>query len=444
MKKLLITLAVLIALIVAGLAGLGLSATDLKSNIDVGIGMGAKLGCSAKHLSGFSPERITEDLSSYTPATNIISMEYAGNTVTAGILGFSTSATYRPGLGCTLDIGDSAELDPISFAPPQLSDDAWPAGSMVTTLDDELQATLQQIMDADNEKGLHTRALLVARGGNILAEVYSDGISPQTPLLGWSMGKSVTAILLGNLELNNQLDIEEKNVFPEWQNDERAEITIEHLLQMSSGLDFSEVYAPGSDATHMLFSAANASDVAVASPLAHEPSTHFSYSSGTTNLLARLFVERQGGVAASYRYLQNSFLEPLSLTQTYLEPDASGIFVGSSYVYASARDWARLAQLLLNGGTLNGHRVVSEQWVKRASQPNISTNGPAYGYQFWLNRGGDNLRWSDLPEDAYAMQGNRAQTVMMIPSRDTLLIRLGWTAGRYPLNDNFAAILDVL
>jgi CubicO group peptidase (beta-lactamase class C family) len=126
------------------------------------------------------------------------------------------------------------------------------------------------------------------------------------------------------------------------------------------------------------------------------------------------------------------------------ETDASGVFMGSSYFYASARDRARMGQLMLNGGVLNGHRLVTEAWVALATSPNQSENDKAYGYQWWLNRGNESLRFPELPEDVYYANGNRQQLVMVFPSQQAVIVRLGWTSGRYPVADNFARILDAL
>ena len=129
---------------------------------------------------------------------------------------------------------------------------------------------------------------------------------------------------------------------------------------------------------------------------------------------------------------------------TYLEPDPNGIFVGSSYVYSSGRDWARLGLLSLNKGQLNGVSITDPSWFERGLRPNTSSNEANYGYQFWLNAGGNKLRWPDLPEDAFAMLGNRSQVVMMIPSTNTVIVRLGWSSSPYPTNQRFAEILDAL
>lgn len=120
------------------------------------------------------------------------------------------------------------------------------------------------------------------------------------------------------------------------------------------------------------------------------------------------------------------------------------MFVGSSYLYASARDWAKLGLLMLNEGKFNGEQLLPNDWVNKATSPNNSDNEKAYGFQFWLNNGDEHLRWPSLPEDAYAMMGNRKQSVMVIPSENTVLVRLGWTKGDYPMEQNYRAILDTL
>src|SRR5690606_8864046 len=132
----------------------------------------------------------------------------------------------------------------------------------------------------------------------------------------------------------------------------------------------------------------------------------------------------------------------LGFQNAVFETDAAGVFVGSSYFYAAARDWARLGQLMLNGGVLNGHRVVSREWVSQSVTPNASENTRAYGYQWWLNAGDAALRWPDLPADAFAAQGNRQQVLMVIPSEDLVIARLGWTSGSYPVNAHMAAIIE--
>lgn len=450
MKKIgLVLLAVLLLLGLTTaivLPKLGLSATDLKANLQVATGMGAKLGCSARYVSGMTPHMIASDLASYSAATDLLSVDFddASSKVEVSLVGLAPAmARYRQGLGCTLEIGDTSPLDQL-IIPEVLTNSGWLSQDNSITLQAPVQSLLQDMLRMDNGAGLQTRALLVLHKGQLAGEAYAPDFDADSMLLGWSMGKSLTAMMLGHLEMLGEVSIQERRLFSEWLEDDRAEISLENMLHMTSGLDFSEVYAPGSDATAMLFTTHSASDVAMASGLSHDPGQHFYYSSGTTNLLARLINDRLGGTQAAVNYLADSFLRPLGLRRMLLEVDPSGIFVSSSYVYASARDWASLGQLMLNEGTWGAQRLLTEDWVSRAQTPNNSTNDPAYGYQFWLNRGGPQLRWPALPVDAYAMRGNREQTVMIVPSANVVIVRLGWTAGTYPMAQRFAAILGAL
>lgn len=428
---------------------LGFSLVNLGHAINVSTALTAKLGCSSYFVSGFSQKQTVTDLSSYSPVANMVTMEYQEDLkqVTSDLFGMAkTSATYREGIGCTLDSENTNRLDLITVSTPKVKDlEEWPLGSLASYEAPIIQGALNSMLRSDNEKGYNTRAMLVVQHGQVLAESYGHNITKNTPLLGWSMGKSLTAIMLGHLEFNGVIDKNPTNLFTQWQNDKRSELTLEQLLQMSSGLEFDETYAPGSDATHMLFTATSASDVAMNSPQGNTPSARFSYSSGTTNLLSRFIHETLGNdTQQTYDFLVKQVFTPLGMGHSTFEVDASGVLVGSSYIYSSGQDWARLGLLMLNQGEINGHRLLSKDWVKRATAPNISNNDKRYGFQFWLNAGEQELRWPTLPSDAYAMLGNRKQSVMIIPSEDVVLVRLGWSAGSYPMEKNYRKLLELL
>ena len=443
MKK--VTFLLLIVCLPAlGMNWVGLSPFDIRANVQVGTGIGAKLACSGRYLSGFDAPQVAADIASYSAAADLLTISYddVEKTASASLFGLGTTrAKFRPGIGCTLVRPGSEQLDEIRVPKIQQSLQPWPRGSMVDSLDIGAQSQIEKMLVKDNEEGLQTRSLLVVRNGSIISEAYAQGFSPQTPLLGWSMGKSLSAIMLGHLAYADRLAMGETELFAEWSRDERRNITLQQLLQMSSGLDFSEVYAPGSDATRMLFVEASASGVAKTSALIHAPGSHFSYSSGTANLLSELFVIRTGGTQSAVNTLHNEILAPMAMAHTTLELDANGVFVGSSNIYASTRDWARLGLLMLQKGELNGHRIVSKQWVEQAISPNRSDNERAYGYQVWLNEGDKALRWPDLPADSYAFTGNRGQRVMIIPSQQTLIVRMGWSNVGYPDNLRFSQLL---
>lgn len=412
-------------------------------------GFGAMVACSAKYVSGINAKQNLSDIGSYSPLLANLEVTYddSARRVEAGFLGLkTTSAQYREGLGCALDIGDTTSLDRAKI-PPMLakSNALWPRGNTVHASGGVAQALLEEILAADNDAGLQTRALLVAKGGQLVAEVYAPGFDHTSKLLGWSMAKSFNALMVGNMEMRGLIDPAKKPVFAEWADDERAHISLDDMLHMASGLDLPEVYEPGEAVTEMLFTAHSGADIGLAAGVVADPGTHWGYSSGTSLLLSKLVYDRAGGTLDdTLADLSTHFIAPMGLTDFVLQTDPSGVFLGSSFMLASARDWARMGQVMLNGGTLNGHRIVTEDWVKRALTPNATTNKKAYGYQFWLNRGDSTPRWPGLPADSYAALGSRDQQVMIIPSKDTVIVRLGWSPdGKYPISKNFTQILAV-
>jgi len=412
-------------------------------------GIGAMLTCSARYVSGIGPEQNFKDLISYSPLLENLEITYydEARKVEADLLGMRTAvAQYREGLGCALEVGDTGPLAAATIpAKPAQSNALWPMGNKVLAPVAAVQTTLDAILAADNAAGLQTRALLVVKGGQIVGETYAEGFDARSKLLGWSMAKSFNALMLGNMEMRGLIDPAQKPVFAEWANDERADISLENMLQMASGLDLSEVYDPGEAVTAMLFTAHSAADVGLAASQRDPRGTRFDYSSPTSLLLSKLVYDAAGGTLDSaLENLHANFVVPMGMQDFVMETDPSGVFLGSSFMLASARDWARMGQIMLNGGTLNGHRFVTEDWVKRAIATNDTENKKAYGYQFWLNHGDATPRWPGLPAGAYAALGSREQQVMMFPSHDTIIVRLGWTLdGQYPISKNFSEILTV-
>ena len=425
---------------------LGLPSNYVIHGPNVGSGIGSKLLCSARYVSGYSREQAFEDLIQYSAILELLTIEYddANQSVTTSLFGIQgKTATALPNLGCAVDYPGTDARYAIKAQPISPSNDPWPRGSGVATLNNELQTLVEEIVATDNRAGLNTRALLVVKGGQILAEVYDQEAGPQTPLLGWSMAKSLIALALGNLEYRSLVDLSASPGFPEW-DDARAEITVVDMLNMADGLEFSEEYEPGDDVTAMLFTVPSPAAYVLQQNALHEPGTFFNYSSGTANLLSRVYQDALGSAQNAYDDFQDNVFRPMGFQHAVFETDAGGVFVGSSYFYASARDWARLGQLMLNKGTLNNQRIVSEDWVSRATSPNNTANEKAYGYQWWLNSGDQRLRFPSLPADTFYANGNRQQFVMVFPSEDTVIVRLGWPGGRYPVSENFGKILEQL
>ena len=228
------------------------------------------------------------------------------------------------------------------------------------------------------------------------------------------------------------------------------EITIDQLLRMSSGLEFDEEYALYSDVTRMLSVEADAAGFAASKPLVAEPGSVWSYSSGTSNILSGVIRWTVGGYLQEYYdFTQKRLFLPLGIHTATLETDNNGTFIGSSYMYASARDWARLGQFCLQDGRWNGKRLLPEGWMNYSTTPTPNNPRNNYGAHFWLNADPEdnNQRrtWPNLPADAYSMSGFQGQRVIIIPSRDLVVVRLGLSDGpNRGIEQLVSGIIDVI
>ena len=324
--------------------------------IKIGLAYSSKIMCSCVFVSQRSPESVmAEDLNAFSFAD--IQVDRETETVTASFLGLSRTALYRKGLGCTLDSGRSVEeLRAQAYTAPEISryDTAyWPLGDRDTFPQPE--GVNQQLLDEAFDKAFsepfedkkrYTRAAMVVYKDKIIAERYAPGIDAKTPLIGWSMTKSVTNTMVGMLVKEGKLDIYGPAPVPEWQieaDDPRAAITINDLFHMASGLAFEEDYSKASVVNRMLWLEPDAGAIAADQPLADPINTQWYYSSGTTNIISRI-VRAQFEQEQDYLdFPRKALFDPLGMTTTIIEPDPSGTFVGSSLMYASARDWRVMA-----------------------------------------------------------------------------------------------------
>lgn len=244
------------------------------------------------------------------------------------------------------------------------------------------------------------------------------------------MTKAVLGSLIGVLVGEGRLSVEARSLLPQWSgpDDPRAAIALEDLLRMRSGLRFREVYSdPTSDVTRMLFMSGDMGGYAASLPLAKPVGTEWRYSSGTTNILS-LLARRALGDEAYAALPRRALFEPLGMSSAVIEPDASGTFVGSSYMIATARDWARFGKLCLDGGLHGGRRILPESWMRWATTPTPQSHG-RYGAHWWLKLnpelGGGSAAESRVPGDAFHALGHEGQCLTMIPSLDLVVVRLG-------------------
>lgn len=410
----------------------------------IGAGYKAKIACSEIFVAGRDAQAVIDDeFNDIDPLMDMIGVEInaAKKSVRAAALfGFGRAqAIYRDGYGCTLANGGRIRALPEAATPS--TPESWPeappvSGKALGWID---YGALGSALDrAFEDNDANNRSVLVAVDGKIVDERYADGFSRGTPFLSWSAAKSVTATLVGAAALRGYLDLNDPAPVPEWRSDPaKANITWNDLLRMQSGLAFEEAYdKTRSDVNRMLFEAADTGAVAAKQDVIHAPGEFWSYSSGTTNLISRTLRQVLDEAGVDYHHFaREAIFNPLAATSFVLEPDASGVFIGSSFAYATARDWARLGQLYLQNGVWKDQRLLPDGWAAYVAEPAGASDGQ-YGAHFWLNREGANGRERFMPgvsEDVYFMAGHDGQYVFIIPSKRTVIVRTGLTRGRQPL-----------
>lgn len=347
---------------------------------------------------------------------------------TGSLLGLlaAQKAWFAPGFGCTLagDAPDFGEATAVTSDGNPFADASAPSPS--PELDAALAAAFGDDLPAADAEALGTRAVVVAKGGELVAERYADGFDAETPQLGWSMSKSATDLMTGMLVQQGEVALDDDGLRPEW-TDGRADITIEQLLRMTSGLEWDETYDLGTPITQMLYNEEDMGGYVASLPLEHEPGTFQEYSSGSTTLLCSVLAERTGLGADLPR---QTLLGALGLESATFEPDAAGTPVCSSYLWATPRDWAAIGQFALQNGEWNGEQLLPTDWMARSLEvtPVDETDDPGYGMGWRVNTLADgSLRWPGLPADTYYASGHDGQKVIVVPSEDLVVVRMGFT-----------------
>jgi CubicO group peptidase (beta-lactamase class C family) len=348
--------------------------------------------------------------------------------------------------GCvTMPKGQTTvNFTPITIEPalPDATRQAWPMGDVPSRqplpagLDHgKVKAALDAAFDPATEM---TAAFIATWKGQIIAERYGEHITPRTPLESWSMGKSITATLMGLLIEDGVYTLDQAAPIPEWQGpgDPRASIRIRDLLNMSGGLRIRAHLDPGFDADgpypdHLFYytGAVDTFKYAATRPVqwpAGQVGRYRNTDPVLVNYLIRLAVEKRGENYLTYP--QRALFDRLGIRSAVLEPDPFGNLVLQGYAYLSARDWTRLGLLYLQDGVWNGERLLPEGFVTFASTPGpawVADKRPIYGGFFWINADGG----YPIPKDAYFMAGSGGQNVFIIPSHDLVVTRLGHYKG---------------
>jgi CubicO group peptidase (beta-lactamase class C family) len=419
--------AALIVLALLVVVGAG-AAWYLRPIAPIATGYAAQITCGGVFLQG----RDVEDAAGDLPPNPLVPLlrtdvDHSAGTVSTSLLGAWRSTASVSQHGCTLDDGDRviAGGGPLGES-ADLGDPAPLEAEVAERVEAALDAAFSEEGTGDATRG--TRAVAVVHRGELVAERYADGFDATTPLLGWSMGKSLTDAVIGRLVLDGVVDLDDDRLRPEWEGDDRANITVEQLLTMTDGLAFEEVYDPDTDATRMLFLPGDTAAYAASLPLATPPGEAWEYRSGATNILCDLAQERSG---LGPELVEQLLFEPLGMRSATVAPDRTGTPVCSSFPYATARDWARFGQLYLDDGEWDGQRLLPQAWVERAFTP-VASADPAtpYGSQWWLNEHVDGtLRMPSVPAEAAWATGNEGQQVLVVGSADLVVVRLGLSQG---------------
>ncbi len=401
-------------------------------------GYAAKRACSSVFVAGRKTDNIkAEDLSIFPQNIASLKIDNDKKIASASVLGLSKSeAVYRPGLGCKLVIG--TDDYPTTYTEPKtkilLPTDSlpWPYGlkevdpNLSQEQKEKLEAAIDEAFDSDDQWEKKTRAMLVMKNGQLLTERYKPPYNRETPFLGWSMTKSITNILFGIRAKQGKIDVKKNDVLPQWSNDDRRNITIDNLLRMSSGLQWNEAYGSVSQVTEMLFLEESAPDYAISAPKESEPGTVWEYSSGTTNILGQILKNTFEKEKNYLDFPEVALFKKLNLTSAQIETDETNHYVLSSYMYASARDWAKLGQLYLNEGVWMNDTIFSKEWHDYSLTPTPNCN-EKYGAHIWLN--GNPKEYPSCPDGTYKFSGYEGQYVIVIPSLEIVVVRLGLSKG---------------
>lgn len=416
LKRVLLLLAIIITVVVIYnypklniLAGY--SAKNTASSVFIG---DRTLAFTDKTDNNFSPVNLADDKVNTKE-------KYA----TASALGLLTrKAIYREGQGVALALrGEEFSAD--FLVPKRLQADnetPYPYGNaaqkdtvFANINYDKLNTTVESIFGERQ-----TRAVVVIYKDQIIAEKYANGFTKDSKILGWSMTKSILSTVYGVLQHQGKLNVNYKAPIDSWQNDERKNITLHNLLQMNSGLEWDENYDEISDATKMLFLEDDMAKIQEEKSLVGKPNESWNYSSGTTNLLSGILNTYFDTKQEYLDFWYTNLIDRIGMNSMLIETDLTQNYVGSSYAWATPRDWGKFGLLYLHNGNWNGDQVFAKDWVKYVTTPTPTSDG-IYGAQFWLN---EDKHLKDVPKNMFFADGYQGQRVYILPDQDLVIVRM--------------------
>lgn len=417
-------------------------------------------GYSAKNLSSgiFVANRTQESIEATD--LNFSFIKYVNNkvnfeskTVKSRFLWHTSRTTFVNGYGSIL-VNDYTVSDiqtrpyPVMQVLPENPDTIpWPMGNlMADTIPSGIN--MQQINHAIEKAFADTIpykgsfAVLVVYKGQAIVEKYKHGLSTENKFLSWSMAKSFTNALIGILVKEGKIDIHTPADIEIWQNDERHNITIHNLMQMSSCLEWNENYGNSSDVNNMLHKVGDMARFTYEKPLVDTIGSNWVYSSGTTNIVSYLIRTAFNNDSEYFAFPRKALFNKIGMRSAIFEVDASGTFAGSSYLYATLRDYARFGLLYLNNGNWLGEQILPENWVEYTTTAASDSEGQ-YGAFFWLNK--SQTDYPDVPSDMFCCRGHDGQYIYIIPSKNLVVVRTGFSKkGEFDYNEFLANIVNAV
>lgn len=421
-----------------------------------GTGLMAKQLCSLVFVTGLDADLARQEI--LEPVAGPLQRQFQHKVLSepqgievSGLTEVAT-ALYRQGYGCTLLQDLAQDIDQLHPLTEVVTVNRQVEGVDVQVRErhfdpSALEEVLSRAFDEPRSnpnfnKQQQTLAIAVRYQGALIAERYAPGLAPNTALPGWSMATSTTTTLAGMLAHKGLVNVADKALFNEWSaTDNRSKITLDHLLRMTSGINLEETDSGLDGNSTMLFHNNNAAAYAIAQGMQDLPGESWHYSGGNTVLAAHYLTQKAGGPAQMYIHIRELF-DTLGMHTAVLEPDASGTFLGASFMLASARDWSKLGQLYLQQGMWEQERLLPEGWVDYVT----TKTSPAdtyrrYGAGFWL--ASDPGIYSQqnlpaLPSDTFSARGKQGQTMHIVPSEELVVVRLGatrdqWASGEWDL-----------
>ncbi len=415
---------ILLLLVLSILYGLNL----YYARLDIITGYSAKSSASVVFLADRTAISAEEEDNNFPPINWAdVKVDKKQKTATATVIGVKKRyAIYREGLGAVL-VNDDYDKNNDYLVPKRnktLKNLPFPYGNLPqkdTVFANIDYKKLKSVVNASFDSLNKTRSVLVIYKDQIIAEQYADGFNEKSLHLGWSMTKSITSTIYGILQKQGKLNVNDKADVDDWKDDNRSAITLNNLLQMNSGLEWVENYNTISDVTKMLFLATDMSKVQMDKAFVGKPNESWNYSSGTSNLLSGILRKYFNTHQEYLDFWYSNLIDKIGMHSMVIETDLSGNYVGSSYAWATTRDWAKFGLLYLHNGNWNGTQIFDKSWVNYITTPTATANGE-YGGHFWLNEG---RVYPDVPKELFSANGFQGQRVFILPSKDLVIVRLG-------------------